>query len=129
MREEGTSLAGRSPPISSAFDGNHQTLSCRLYTNESDYIDDIQGGSNHRNSLKAVPPKAHTIGIALLPEFFVINDIRDGRLISFLESNVHFSGGIFAVYPQHRHLLPSLRTFIDYLVGHIDQLELLYGNR
>ncbi|MCU7855340.1 MAG: LysR family transcriptional regulator [Candidatus Thiodiazotropha sp. (ex Lucinoma borealis)] len=69
------------------------------------------------------------VGIALLPEFFVVNDIRDGRLTSFLESNVHFSGGIFAVYPQHRHLSPSVRTFIDYLVGHIDQLELLYGNR
>lgn len=67
------------------------------------------------------------IGIALLPAFFVNKDIHEGRLVSFLESTVQFGGGVFAVYPQHRHLSPSVRSFIDYLVGRIDQLGLLYG--
>lgn len=67
------------------------------------------------------------VGITLLPAFFVSKDVHEGRLISFLESKVQFSGGLFAVYPQHRQLSPNVRTFVDYLVGHIDQLELLYG--
>jgi DNA-binding transcriptional LysR family regulator len=69
------------------------------------------------------------VGIALLPAFFVNQDVHEGRLVSFLESNVQFGGGLFAVYPQHRHLTPSVRIFIDYLVGHIAQLEALYGQR
>ena len=66
------------------------------------------------------------VGIALLPAFFVSQDIHEGRLKSFLEPKMQFSGGVFAVYPQRRHLSPSVRSFIDYLVAHIDQLGLLY---
>jgi DNA-binding transcriptional LysR family regulator len=67
------------------------------------------------------------VGIALLPAFFVNKDLHSGRLISLFDSNVKFSGGLFAVYPQHRHLSPNVRTFVDYLVEHIDQLRGHYG--
>ena len=67
------------------------------------------------------------VGIALLPAFFVNEDVHNGRLISFFDANVQFSGGLFAVYPQHRHLSPTVRTFVDHLVGHIDQLLAVYG--
>jgi DNA-binding transcriptional LysR family regulator len=67
------------------------------------------------------------VGIALLPAFFVNEDVHNGRLISFFDANVRFSGGLFAVYPQHRHLSPTVRTFVDHLVGHIDQLLAVYG--
>ena len=64
-------------------------------------------------------------GIALMPKFFFARDIYEGRLASFLDSKIQFSGGIFAAYPQRKHLSPNVRSFIDYLVGYIDQLELL----
>lgn len=69
------------------------------------------------------------LGIALLPQFIVSKDIHEGSLTSFLESNVHFDAGLFAVYPQKRHVSANVRSFIDYLLGHIDQLKLLYEKR
>lgn len=67
------------------------------------------------------------IGIALLPRFFVLQNIHEGRLASFLESSVDFHAGLFAVYPQRRYVSANVRSFIDYLVGHLDQLKILYG--
>jgi len=66
-------------------------------------------------------------GIALLPDFFLAKDIQDGRLISLLDSKIQFSGGLYAAYPQRKYLTANIRSFIDYLVGHIEQLKLLYG--
>ena len=66
------------------------------------------------------------VGIALLPAFFVTEDIQKGQLVSFLASKVQFDAGLFAVYPQRRHLSPNVRSFIDYLVEHIDQRHSKY---
>jgi DNA-binding transcriptional LysR family regulator len=66
------------------------------------------------------------IGIALLPRFLVLKDIHDSRLVSFLESSIDFRAGLYAVYPQRRHVSANIRCFIDYLVGHLDQLKILY---
>ncbi len=69
------------------------------------------------------------MGIALLPKFFFTKDIYEGRLTSFLDSKIQFSGGLFAAYPQGKHLSENVRSFIDYLVGNIDQLGLLYEKK
>jgi DNA-binding transcriptional LysR family regulator len=66
------------------------------------------------------------MGIAFMPKFFFARDIYEGKLISFFDSKIQFSGGIFAAYPQRKHMSANVRSFIDYLVGYIDQLELLY---
>lgn len=68
-------------------------------------------------------------GIALLPEFFLAKDIQDGRLISLLDSKIQFCGGLYAAYPQRKYLTANIRSFIDYLVGHIEQLKLLHGKK
>lgn len=65
------------------------------------------------------------IGIAFLPEFFVNKDIHEGRLVSLFDSHVQFSGGLFTVYPQKRHLSANVRSFVDYLFDHSDRLKLL----
>lgn len=66
------------------------------------------------------------IGIALLPAFFVNKDIHEGRLVSFFDSNVKFSGGLFTVYPQKIHLSANVRSFVDYLFDHSKQMKLIY---
>ncbi len=65
------------------------------------------------------------VGIALLPAFFVNKDIHEGRLVSFFDSNVQFSGGLFTVYPQKRHLSANVRSFVDYLFDHSERLKML----
>lgn len=60
-------------------------------------------------------------GIALLPNFMVSEQLQEGNLISLLDNSINFKAGIFAVYPQRRFVSANVRSFIDYLVAHLDQ--------
>ncbi len=54
-------------------------------------------------------------GIMLSPTFIVSDDLRAGRLVPILAGYVDADTGIFAVYPQTRHLSPKVRAAIDFL--------------
>tara|TARA_R110002153_G_scaffold41725_5_gene118962 strand:- start:234 stop:1199 length:966 start_codon:yes stop_codon:yes gene_type:complete len=57
------------------------------------------------------------LGIAREPEFIVAQALLDGRLVSILKDfNADSGGGIYAVYPERRHLPTKVRVFIDFLV-------------
>ena len=64
------------------------------------------------------------VGIALLPRFFVLEDVQQGRLRSFLESNIEFNAGLFAVYPQRKYVSTNVRSFIDFMADHLEQLKI-----
>ena len=64
-------------------------------------------------------------GIALLPRFMVARDISDGALVTVLEGSVTFKGGIYAVYPKHRHVSPSVRSFVNFLESKAGELNAL----
>ena len=56
-------------------------------------------------------------GIALIPEFAVLDALSDGRLVRLpLECEIQ-DLGIYAVYPQRRHLSNRVRVFVDFLFG------------
>lgn len=55
------------------------------------------------------------MGICQLPEFYVIDHLRDGRLEQLLESFRPADEPIWAVYPQRQHLLPKVRHLIEIL--------------
>ncbi|MEW8139137.1 MAG: LysR substrate-binding domain-containing protein [Candidatus Thiodiazotropha endolucinida] len=67
------------------------------------------------------------LGIALLPHFMVMKELHKGHLTSFLDEHIQLSAGLYAVYPQQRFVSANVRTFIDYLITHLDQLEIRYG--
>lgn len=55
------------------------------------------------------------LGIAMVPEFSVEREIREGRLISLLDNRTPAGGGVYAVYP-HRRLVPAkVRVFVDFM--------------
>ena len=57
------------------------------------------------------------LGIAREPEFIVAEALQKGSLVEILkEYNPLASGGIYAVYPERRHLPTKVRIFIDFLV-------------
>jgi DNA-binding transcriptional LysR family regulator len=60
------------------------------------------------------------LGIARLPEFMVVDDIRAGVLVPLLEE-FSFPEPIYAIYRSRRHLSPRIRTFIDFLAESIRQ--------
>ncbi|MFC1664520.1 LysR substrate-binding domain-containing protein, partial [Pseudomonadota bacterium] len=58
-------------------------------------------------------------GVALLPTFFVKEQIDCGDLVSLLQDCISsFDAGVYLVYPQAKHVSGVIRTFIDYVVAY-----------
>ncbi len=58
-------------------------------------------------------------GIALLPAWLVQNDIAAGRLTHLLPDHRFPRQGIYALYPNTRHVPEKVRGFIDFLQGRV----------
>ena len=56
------------------------------------------------------------LGIVYLPTFITGDDLRAGRLVPLLTRFTDQVAGVFAVYPESRHLSPKVRAMIDWLV-------------
>jgi DNA-binding transcriptional LysR family regulator len=55
------------------------------------------------------------LGVAILPDFFVEDEIRVGRLVTLLPAWTDQRASIWAVYPHARNLAPSVRALVDFL--------------
>ena len=54
-------------------------------------------------------------GVALLPQWQVEADVRAGRLRHLLPEVIFPQQGVYAVYPDSRHIAEKVRAFIDFL--------------
>lgn len=57
------------------------------------------------------------VGLVLGPTFMACEDLAAGRLETCLDDWNADIDGIFAVYPQRRHVPPKVRVFVDYLAA------------
>ncbi len=55
------------------------------------------------------------LGMTLVPEFAIEQELKSGALISLLEEYIPSGGGIYAVYPHRRHVPGKVRVFVDFL--------------
>lgn len=55
------------------------------------------------------------IGIAQLPDYYVDAELQAGRLLPMLDAYRAPDDGIWAIYPQNRHLSPKVRLLLDHL--------------
>lgn len=55
------------------------------------------------------------LGLAQLPDYYVADDIAQGRLLAVLSEYSATDDGIWALYPQNRHLSPKVRVVVEYL--------------
>ncbi|MCE9678307.1 LysR substrate-binding domain-containing protein [Shewanella sp. AS1] len=55
------------------------------------------------------------LGIAQLPNYYINQDIHAGRLIPLLKAYQEPHEGVWALYPQNRHLSPKVRLMVEYL--------------
>ncbi|WP_394205562.1 LysR substrate-binding domain-containing protein [Shewanella waksmanii] len=55
------------------------------------------------------------IGIVQLPDYYVLPYIDNGQLTPLLEQNRQPKEGIWALYPQNRHLSPKVRILLEHL--------------
>ncbi|AXI03940.1 LysR family transcriptional regulator [Aquirhabdus parva] len=55
------------------------------------------------------------IGMALVPDHLISDDLAAGRLINLIPTYYHDGGGIYMVYSSHKHPPAALRLFIDFI--------------
>jgi len=59
-------------------------------------------------------------GVALLPDWLVAGDLAEGRLLALLEGHALPRQGVYAVYPNTRHIPAKVGTFIGFLRAYLD---------
>lgn len=59
------------------------------------------------------------LGIAYLPDFFVEDDIAEGRLISLFPEELSERVGIYTVFPARRQMTAAARAFVDFMVENL----------
>ncbi len=55
------------------------------------------------------------LGLCQLPDYYVLEHLRSGALVSLLENHQPPNTAVWALYPQQRHLSPKVRQLIDAL--------------
>ena len=63
------------------------------------------------------------LGIAMLPEIQVADDVRHGRLVPLLRAWSVPRTPAFIVYPSRRNLAPRTRVVIDFVVEQVRHLQ------
>ena len=56
------------------------------------------------------------LGIALVPRFFVLNELISGELIIPCDMSLHNENGYYLVYPESKHSSSLLETFREWLL-------------
>lgn len=59
------------------------------------------------------------LGIALLPDLGMVEDVEAGRVVPVLPDVAAPGGALSVVYPSRRHLAPKVRVFVDYMREHL----------
>ena len=55
------------------------------------------------------------MGLCQLPDYYVLEHLHSGALVSLLEGHQPPNTAVWALYPQQRHLSPKVRRLVDYL--------------
>lgn len=56
------------------------------------------------------------LGLAMLPDYYVLDDLAEGRLEEVLAEYRQPDDGIWALYPESRQQVPKVRMLLDYLI-------------
>ena len=82
---------------------------------------EVQGRAAHQsNSSSAIRALALAgLGVAVLPDWLVQDDVRSGQLQRVLPEYALPNQPIHLVFPSSRHLPRKTRVFIDFLVEHL----------
>lgn len=82
----------------------------------------IQGNfiSNHLDLIKQMVLSG--LCIAVLPEFMIRDELRDGKLKQCLSAYHLQETRLYAVYPEGKFMLPKLKCFLDMLKNYLGHL-------
>lgn len=75
----------------------------------------IRGRLRYNNGYSLTDAALKGLGIVQLPDYYVQQYFTTGQLIPILDNYRAPDEGIWAIYPQNRHLSPRIRLLVDYL--------------
>ncbi|XQW84951.1 LysR substrate-binding domain-containing protein [Thalassotalea piscium] len=75
----------------------------------------VSGRLRYNSGQSLVDAALKGLGIVQLPDYYVQPHIENGSLVTLLDNYRESEQGIWAVYPQNRHLSPKIRLLVDYL--------------
>ncbi|CCK76874.1 Transcriptional regulator, LysR family [Oleispira antarctica RB-8] len=79
----------------------------------------VKGRIRYNSGYGLVDAALKGLGIVQLPDYYVQEHIASGELMTLLDKYREPEEGVWAVYPQNRHLSPKIRLFVDYLAEHL----------
>ena len=75
----------------------------------------IQGNWRCNSGRAVLAAALRGVGLCQLPDYYVQEHLRNGTLRSLLPQHEPPHTGVWALYPQQRHLSPKVRKLMDYL--------------
>jgi DNA-binding transcriptional LysR family regulator len=75
----------------------------------------VTGKLHYNSGFGLVDAALKGLGIVQLPDYYVQEHLQSGELITLLDNYREPDEGIWAIYPQNRHLSPKIRLLVDYL--------------
>lgn len=74
-----------------------------------------EGGIRCNSGVVMLDAACKGLGLVQLPDYYIMPKLADGSLVSLLEPYRQPDDGIWALYPQNRHLSAKVRVLVDYL--------------
>lgn len=91
----------------------------RFKSNTGEKTIRVKGSIQYNSGISLVDAALKGLGLVQLPDYYVEAYIQRGQLVSLLAQHQEPDDGIWAIYPQNRHLSPKIRALVDYLDHHL----------
>jgi DNA-binding transcriptional LysR family regulator len=75
----------------------------------------VQGNWRCNSGQAVLDAALRGLGLCQLPDYYVLEHLRSGALVSLLDSHQPPNTAVWALYPQQRHLSPKVRQLVDFL--------------
>ncbi|MGE8498457.1 MAG: LysR substrate-binding domain-containing protein [Pseudomonas sp.] len=75
----------------------------------------IQGNWRCNSGQAVLEAALRGLGLCQLPDYYVLEHLRSGALVSLLDNHQPPDTAVWAMYPQQRHLSPKVRQLVDAL--------------
>lgn len=86
-----------------------------LQQNGREFSQRIHGNWRCNSGQAVLDAALNGIGLCQLPDYYVLEHLQSGALVSLLEAHQPPNTAVWALYPQQRHLSPKVRKLVDYL--------------
>lgn len=81
----------------------------------------VQGNWRCNSGQAVLDAALRGLGVCQLPDYYVLEHLRSGALVSLLDNQQPPNTAVWALYPQQRHLSPKVRQLVDALKAGLAQ--------